>query len=458
MLRIEYAGHLKIKDIIGALKRASTTVSLRGLFATSSDGEVVCGETGLAPAGTSALLRRFAVERSLAGGAWLRVTDAVPTPSLSDRCERAYTCEHLDVEGKAPDILSPSADQDQWTHLPPLCTLSVRVVSTNGYTDPQWEARESTVGAADSVRMIACELRKADGTITALVLAIDENGRERTTQLPAVGSSVPSLELRCYSDERDLLNAFEVLVVEEADPDVLLSFDARSLGLVIERHAELNNSSKGGGKGGKAKTSSGGWKSMMRLGRDNTESKVQSVVTYSKAWAARGQRQQTSENLETHELMNVAGRFSLDLLRALVCHQTFKLTTYSFYQAVEAVLNEETELILPEVLKEAGVNRCAYHVAAQARLLHRLQRQLKTWEETVEMARVTGLPLRTIANQAQMVRTENLLLKAARSEGYVLPLSHSQSPVPASLRWSSSEMVSDTRIPALAVGLAGARW
>ena len=29
------------------------------------------------------------------------------------------------------------------------------------------------------------------------------------------------------------------------------------------------------------------------------------------------------------------------------------------------------------------------------------------------MARITGLPLRTIANQAQMVRTENLLLKAA---------------------------------------------
>ena len=27
------------------------------------------------------------------------------------------------------------------------------------------------------------------------------------------------------------------------------------------------------------------------------------------------------------------------------------------------------------------------------------------------MARLTGLPLRTIANQAQMVRTENLMLK-----------------------------------------------
>ena len=40
------------------------------------------------------------------------------------------------------------------------------------------------------------------------------------------------------------------------------------------------------------------------------------------AWASRaGARQQTSENLETHEVTNLAGRFSLDLLRALVCHQ-----------------------------------------------------------------------------------------------------------------------------------------
>ena len=41
----------------------------------------------------------------------------------------------------------------------------------------------------------------------------------------------------------------------------------------------------------------------------------------------------------------------------------------------------------------------------------RLASSLKTLEETVEMARLTGLPLRTIANQAQMVRTENLMLK-----------------------------------------------
>ena len=144
-------------------------------------------------------------------------------------------------------------------------------------------------------------------------------------------------------------------------------------------------------------------------------------------------------------MVGLGGRFSLDILRTLVCHTTHKLTTYSFGQAVEAVLNDETELILPSVLASAPTQRVALHLASQARLVHRLAQKLKTLEETIEMARITGLPLRTIANQAQMVRTENLLLKAARSQGYVLPLTSGNTAVPLSLRWSSDQMVYDTR-------------
>ena len=47
----------------------------------------------------------------------------------------------------------------------------------------------------------------------------------------------------------------------------------------------------------------------------------------------------------------MTGRFSCDLLRALVNHQAHKLTTYSFSHAVEAVLGEPTELLCPEVLQ-----------------------------------------------------------------------------------------------------------
>ncbi len=55
------------------------------------------------------------------------------------------------------------------------------------------------------------------------------------------------------------------------------------------------------------------------------------------------------------------------------------------------------------------------------------------------MARLTGLSLRTIANQAQMIRTENLLLKAAKTLQIALPLGL----LPREVAWSSAQMIDD---------------
>ena len=99
MLKVEYAARLKPRELLAAFKKAAASAPLRGLFALAADGEVVSAETGLAPAGTTALLRRFAVEKSLAGGGWL-VADAMPT-SHDSRCSSAYTCAHTAIDGKA---------------------------------------------------------------------------------------------------------------------------------------------------------------------------------------------------------------------------------------------------------------------------------------------------------------------------------------------------------------------
>lgn len=406
MLRVEYAGRLKPKDLLAAFRRAAVSAPMRGTFALMADGDVVSAETGLAPAGTSALLRRFAVEKCLSGGGWL-VAAAAPVSTDATRCARAYACAHDAIEGKAPDILTPSTtDQERWASVPALSILSVRVASSNGFTEPQWEARESTSGSCDGVRMIACEHCKGrDEHVAATVLAFEPGAvaaRSVTSLQPARGDTLPEqIALHTFNEEGAMLAAFEQLV-HATDPDVLLTYDARALGMVTERYSELCSGAPL--QGGKAKSKSAG--AAMQLGRDlGTPTRVSSVVTYSKAWASRaGARQQTSENLETHEVMGVAGRFSLDLLRALVCHQTHKLTTYSFHQAVQAVLNEESEQVLPEVLKGAPTARVALHCAAQARLVHRLARKLAALEETIEMARVTGLPLRTVANQVRSHR------------------------------------------------------
>ena len=313
MVRITYAASVKPKDLLVALKKAAASWSLRGVLAIASDGEMVATETGLAPAGTSALVRRLSVDKALAGGAWLVAHSADPLAIANSRCAHSYTCSHQSLEGKAPDILAPAADMDKWTGLPPLSILAVRVATAQGFTEPQWEARESTSGTADSVRMIACEWRKKGGgggaSSMSVVLALDPNavaaGHSDDTVCfqaafsgdapEADGGNASPVELRYYEDERSLLEAFECLVVEECDPDVLLTYDARAIGLVAERHTELNGKSKGAWSKGKGKGIG-----VMQLGREGgVETKVVSVVTYTKAWASRaGARQQTSENLE----------------------------------------------------------------------------------------------------------------------------------------------------------------
>lgn len=97
----------------------------------------VTAETSLTPAGTSALVRRFAIEKSLAGGSWV-VARAARAHLPDSRCRATFRAPHEQVAGKAPDILDPTPQPERWAGIPPLTALSVRVMSAP-LTDVQWE-------------------------------------------------------------------------------------------------------------------------------------------------------------------------------------------------------------------------------------------------------------------------------------------------------------------------------
>ena len=98
---------------------------------------LVTAETSLAPAGTSALVRRFAIEKSLAGGSWV-VARAARAHLPDSRCRATFRAPHEQVAGKAPDILDPTPQPERWAGIPPLTALSVRVMSAP-LTEVQWE-------------------------------------------------------------------------------------------------------------------------------------------------------------------------------------------------------------------------------------------------------------------------------------------------------------------------------
>ena len=92
-LRVAHGPKLKPKEMLEKLRRAP---SLSSLFEIDEAGDLVSYEDDLAPAGTTKLLRRFAVEKQLAGGAWLHATVQRITLDAS-RCAAEYTCPHEQV-------------------------------------------------------------------------------------------------------------------------------------------------------------------------------------------------------------------------------------------------------------------------------------------------------------------------------------------------------------------------
>jgi hypothetical protein len=143
---------------------------------------------------------------------------------------------------------------------------------------------------------------------------------------------------------------------------VLLTYDARGVGLIADRYAALHGVTKGAKKASeKAKKAPKtpkrgveGEAAALNLGRELAcTTNVDGISTYTKAWAAKGGRQQ-SENLETHEVTGLTGRYSLDALRAIVVHQTHKLTTYSFEQTIQTVrLRDNSVLTAPLLIGSA---------------------------------------------------------------------------------------------------------
>ena len=303
LLRVEFASPLKPKGLLEALGRAIQTADapLRRHLQLDEQQQIISFESQMAPAGTSALARRFAIEKDLAGGAWLTARNIAPPPEpLGSSCQHEFVCTHGDLTGHAPDILAAADHTDErwtgvhtdehWTRLPRLSTLAVRVVSALGHSEPQWEAGEGTSATIDGVRLIACESSTTDGGPSSLVvLAVASSINVTTGNVTAAGNvtTLPAadgvcgtqpIELRSFTSEAELLLAFERFVAE-VDPDLLLTYDARCLGLVSSRHAELLLSLGLGPKPpkpaahkGKAKAAGGGALPMpLQLGRQRGE-------------------------------------------------------------------------------------------------------------------------------------------------------------------------------------------
>ncbi|KAH8067094.1 hypothetical protein JL721_7790 [Aureococcus anophagefferens] len=187
--------------------------------------------------------RRFLAETRLSGGSWLRC--ATPPPAGNSQ----WTAAWRDVEGLCPDILADAP---------------------GGAEEPLPAAGVACARGRVRPRRHVDGKPKTDDAVALVAVAV------------AGGACAHLLDL---------------------DPDVVLSFDNRALGLLGERFEAVVGRRPRLSRG---KRDSAGWR-------------VRSVTTYSKDWiksrSEGGRRMASSNNLETHRLDGAEGA-CLDLLRS----------------------------------------------------------------------------------------------------------------------------------------------
>eukprot|EP00633_Aureoumbra_lagunensis_P004615 CAMPEP_0197309620 /NCGR_PEP_ID=MMETSP0891-20130614/8198_1 /TAXON_ID=44058 ORGANISM="Aureoumbra lagunensis, Strain CCMP1510" /NCGR_SAMPLE_ID=MMETSP0891 /ASSEMBLY_ACC=CAM_ASM_000534 /LENGTH=859 /DNA_ID=CAMNT_0042794791 /DNA_START=74 /DNA_END=2654 /DNA_ORIENTATION=+ len=324
--------------------------------------------------------RRFFIDANLAGGAWFHVSD------VHWRTPNQGICPFAALTGLAPDIMDENDKEAQL--IPSMRIAYFRVLTKSGRSD-SWRPNSA---CADRIRLVACESRLNSTIQNSVVFAVDGSRTEAA-----------------------VIKAFE-LWVQRVDPDVIIFFDNRALGLLATRAEAVL---------GKP----------LRLDRrthyhSSAGVRVRSITTYSKDWirSRSDRRMASANNLETHRVVSgTRGRLCLDALRFLLMRQQPKLTRYDLPEAATAILGNDHSLarlpiLLPQARAHLTISQATLLVRAECQLLGTLCERLRIVPELVELARVTGLDLETVHWQAASIRTEQLLLRYSKAFGYAVPL------------------------------------
>ncbi|KAJ8694870.1 DNA-directed DNA polymerase delta [Pleurotus ostreatus] len=208
-----------------------------------------------------------------------------------------------------------------------------------------------------------------------------------------VGSQVIS-----FDDERKLLESWRDFV-QEADPDVIIGYNIANFDIpyLMDRAKALDV------------------KSFPFLGRlKRIAAQVKETHFSSKAY---GQRDSKDTQLD--------GRLQMDILQYM--QREYKLRSYSLNSVCAQFLGEQKEDVHYSVITELqngtseSRRRLAVYCLKDAYLPQRLLDKLMCFVNSIEMARVTGVPFNYLLSRGQSIKVLSQLYRKANEEGYVIP-------------------------------------
>eukprot|EP00753_Platysulcus_tardus_P007878 PLAT15516.2.p1 GENE.PLAT15516.2~~PLAT15516.2.p1 ORF type:complete len:686 (-),score=224.56 PLAT15516.2:1116-3173(-) len=137
-------------------------------------------------------------------------------------------------------------------------------------------------------------------------------------------------------------------------------------------------------------------------------------------------------NNQESSVLSAPGRVVLDSMRYVQLKASLRV--YSLSLISEHFFAQPMETVEEETIAEwfwsdgdgSRRRRAALFVCARAQLARRVLTARLAVEELVEMARVTGLPMRQVWTRGQMLRSWSLLLRCCRQHGFVVPAARSR--------------------------------
>ena len=315
---------------------------------------------------------RFTHEANITASGWVRIKGG--TYSIHDE-ERVTTS--LDIS--APFSSLTGVNQTDIARCL-VFSFDIEAYSASGeFPEPE----------QDPVIQIGCTLWWTDETEeTNIIFVLDSCG------------SLPSAEVRCFSDEGEMLMAWRDFFVE-SDPDFVTGYNITSFDFsyLIKRAERL------------------GRFDFCRLGRfKHEECRVKKEHFESQAYG-----------YKEFNTVKMSGRTIMDML-TLITRGPVKLTSYKLDFVAQHFLGDRKEdMPYDELFRlhreggHEGRTKVASYCVHDARLPLRLMRHLYNLPHMTEMSRVTGVSINWLSTRGQSIKAKNQISRMARQYKYYIP-------------------------------------
>lgn len=319
---------------------------------------------------------RFMIDNAITGMSWV----TLPAGCYEVMPEEAFvsTC-NLEARISASKLVTHRADDPAFSDIAPLRILSFDIEACNPshFPNPE-EDPVITIG-------VSCKLhnsKKEDHKVVFQLNSCDD---------------IVDTEVLTYEDEKDLLEAFNNFI-DAYDPDIITGYNILNFDF-----SYLFN---------RIKTVVGKPIYWGRLREEET--KLSKGKFQSKIMGFR----------ETNEV-SIEGRIQIDMMMHMLAEK--KLRSYSLNYVSYFFLSEQKEDVAWQMLSKlmsqnsASRKKIASYCLKDALLALRLFEKLKCIYNYVEMARVTGVPMKFLFTRGQQIKVLSQLFRQAREVGMIIP-------------------------------------